>query len=586
MMKDADGKILYIGKAKSLRNRVRSYFQESATHTPRIAHMVERVRSIGFMVTATEVEALVLEDNFVKKHQPRYNVMLKDDKNYPYIKITLDEAFPRIFMVRRVDNDKGMYFGPYVSGKAVRSTLRLIHRIFPLRQSTDILDGKPLRRPCLNYQMKRCLAPCAGLVDREEYMELVNEVAMFLKGNNAGLLDALEKGMLAAAEKEYFETAARYRDQIAAIKTLAEKQKITSPDLGNLDALGIYEEAGKAMIKIFQVRRGKLNGERHFIFDKVDRADRAEALGAFIRQFYAEGMEIPPEILTPEPPDGVEALEERLTAVRGGKTRIYTPVKGRKRQILNMAERNAKMNLGAIMNTSKSRGEALEEIRATLGLPSAPMTMEAYDISNTSGLSAVGSMIVFKDGAPSKDDYRKYKIKSVTGPNDYASMAEVIMRRFSKLAETGEPFADLLIIDGGKGQVNAVMEAFRSMNITPPPVVGIAKGADRENPESDEFILPGRAEPAPFPPTSPGRFLLQQARDEAHRFAVAYHRQTRDAAARESSLDNVPGIGPRRKKLLLTKFGSVKRAREAALEDLMETLKVSETVARRIRENL
>jgi excinuclease ABC subunit C len=585
-MKDESGKVLYVGKAMSLRGRVRSYFQESAEHSPRIALMVEKVHSIDLVVTASELEALILEDNLIKKLRPRYNVLLKDDKHYPYLKITSDESFPRLILVRRVDEDGCMYFGPYVSAKAVRQTMRLIHKIFPLRQSRDNLDGKPPRRPCLNYQMKRCLAPCAGLIKREEYLQLVAEVALFLKGRNTELVEALTQRMTQAADDEKFESAIMLRDQISSIVALTEKQRITSANLEDEDVIASHESAGKAIIKIFQVRGGKLNGDRGFMFDRLEKADRAEALSAFIRQFYSEGMEIPPEILVSDEPEDTQTLEERLTTMKGTKVRIAVPLRGRKRELMDMARRNARLSLDAHLNTAKSRDEALAEIKDRLGLAELPGVMEGYDISNTSGVSSVGGVVVFRGGLPSKDDYRKYKIKTVAGPDDYASLAEVLERRFVKLKEAGETFNGLLVIDGGKGQVSAAVGKFKEMGVEAPPMVGIAKGEDRENPETDEFFVPGVMAPVGFPPSSPGRFLLQQVRDEAHRFAVAYHRKLRGASSIESSLDRVAGLGPKRKKLLLTKFGSVKRARGASFSEIMEALSVSEKVARKILESL
>ncbi|MBF0291980.1 MAG: excinuclease ABC subunit UvrC, partial [Nitrospinae bacterium] len=585
-MKDENGKVLYVGKALYLRSRVRSYFQESAEHTPRIALMVEKVRNIDLVVTASELEALILEDNLIKKLRPRYNVLLKDDKNYPYLKLTTNESFPRLILVRRVEDDGCLYFGPYVSGKAVRSTMRLIHNIFPLRQSRDNLDGKPFRRPCLNYQMKRCLAPCAGLVTREEYMQLVNEVALFLKGRNSELIGTLTQRMMTASDSERFESAAMLRDQISSIQQLAEKQRITSANMEDEDVIASHEEAGKAIIKIFQVRAGKLNGDRGFMFDRLEKADRAEALSAFVRQFYSDGMEIPPEILVSDEPEDRETLEERLSAMRGTKVRIAVPSRGRKRELIEMARRNAKFSLDAHLNTARSRDEALAEIKNLLGLPRIPDVIEGYDISNTSGVSSVGAVVVFRGGVPAKDDYRKYRIKSVAGPDDYASLAEVLERRFTKLKEAGEIFDGLLVIDGGKGQVSAAAAKFKEIGVDAPPMVGIAKGEDRENPETDEFYTPGSTKPVAFPPSSPGRFLLQQVRDEAHRFAVAYHRKLRGASSIESSLDRVSGLGPKRKKLLLTKFGSVKRARSASMAEIMEALSVSEKVAKKILESL
>lgn len=586
LMKDAEDKILYAGKAKSLRERVRSYFQDSAIHSPRITLMVAKVKSIDMIVTASEMEALILEDNIIKKEKPPFNVLLRDDKNYPYLKLTTNETFPRLLLARRVLDDGCMYFGPYVSAKSVRAVMRLIHKIFPLRQSRDNLDGKPPRRPCLNYQMGRCLAPCADKVSAEEYDKVVNEVAMFLKGRSKELLDTLHERMTEAAEREWFEVAARYRDQIEAIKRLAERQTVTDTKLADEDVIASWEAGGKSMIKLFQVRRGKMNTESEFLFEKLERQDRAEALGAFIRQFYGRGMEIPPVILVNETPEGRETLEETLSAKRGGRVKILTPQKGRKRKLIEMAERNAMIKLETIIGSAEARRRALENVKEALGLPSTPAFIEGYDISNTSGLYSVGVAVTFREGEPSKKDYRKYRIKTVAGPDDYASIAEVVERRVRRRLENNEPLADLMVIDGGKGQVRAVESRLLELGIKPPPIVGIAKGPEREDMETDEFFRPGTKAPLDIPPSSPGRLLLQQVRDEAHRFAISYHRQARGKEAISSSLDKTPGIGPKRKKLLLRKFGSVKKIREASVEELAEALSVSEKVARKIHEGL
>ncbi|MGK7344978.1 MAG: excinuclease ABC subunit UvrC [Candidatus Nitrospinota bacterium M3_3B_026] len=587
LMKGADGRILYVGKAKVLRERVRSYFQDSAVHSPRIAVMVGKVRSIDFMTTSSELEALILEDNIIKKEKPPFNVMLRDDKNYPYLKLTMDETYPRLLLVRRALRDGGLYFGPYVSGKSVRDVMRLIHRIFPLRQSKDNLDGKPPRRPCLNYQMGRCLAPCAGKTTPEEYRGMVDDVILFLKGKDTELVKDLERRMKEAAEREFFELAARYRDQIAAVERLKERQAITDTRLADEDFIASHEAGGRSVIKILQARRGKVSAGREFLFDNLERLDRAEALGAFIRQFYREGMEIPPAIVVNEAPEGMKALEEALSARRGGRVRITVPARGRRKRLIEMAERNARLRLEAVLDSAEMKERALEQVRDGLGLPGPPRSIEAYDISTTGGLASVGVVVTFKNGEPDKSGYRKYKITSAAGPDDYAALAEVVERRHRRLLEEGAPFADLLVIDGGKGQVSAVAARFMEMGIErPPAIVGIAKGKDRENPDTDEFYLPGKPRPVDIPPSSPGRLLLQRARDEAHRSAISYHRKARGAEAKRSALDSIAGVGPKRKKQLLRKFGSVKRIREASVEELREALSVSEEMAKRILESL
>ncbi|VAX15636.1 Excinuclease ABC subunit C [hydrothermal vent metagenome] len=586
LMKDKNGIILYVGKAKSLRDRVRSYFQSCAAHSPRIEAMTAKARSVDVVITASEIEALILEDNLIKKEKPTFNVLLKDDKNYPYLKLTMKEKFPRLILARKVLKDGGIYFGPYVSAKSVRDTLRLVRKIFPLRQSRDNLEGKPFRRPCLNYQMKRCLAPCAGKVSEEQYRSEVDQVIMFLKGHNEELIKTLHQKMMDASGAEFFEVAARYRDEISALNKLAEKQSITDTSLADEDVIASYERAGRSIMKIFRIKRGKMNAEKNFLFDKLDILDRDEALGAFIRQFYSHGMEIPGSIIINGAPDDKAALEEYLSARKGAKVKIVFPLRGRKRRLMEMAEKNAKLQLTYALDSEKERREALEEIRDKLSLTNPPTVIEAYDISNTAGLNPVGSVVVFRDGSPSKSEYRKYQIKSVTGPDDYASLAEVARRRVTRLAEKGQPIADLILIDGGKGQVSVIDRELKEMGVNCTAIVGIAKGKDREDPESDEFYVPHVKEEVKFAPQSPGRFLLQRARDEAHRFAVSYHRKLRDSAMTRSSLDAIPGIGPKRKKALLKRFGSVRKIREAPLEELKKTLRVSDRVAKSIYEKL
>ncbi len=586
LMKDKNGIILYVGKAKSLVNRVRSYFRLSAAHSPRIEAMVKKARSVDVVITASEIEALILEDNLIKKEKPAFNVLLKDDKNYPYLKLTMKEKFPRLVLARKVLKDGGMYFGPFVSAKSVREALRLVRKIFPLRQSRDNLEGKPFRRPCLNFQMKRCLAPCAGKISEEQYRSEVDRVVMFLKGRNEELVKTLHQKMMDASGEELFEVAARYRDEMSALKKLAEKQSITDTSLADEDVIASYERAGRSIMKIFRIKRGKMNAEKNFLFDKLDILDRDEALGAFIRQFYSHGMEIPRTIIINGAPDDKAALEEYLSARKGAKAQIVFPARGRKRRLMEMAEKNAKLQLTCALDSEKERRGALEEIRDKLSLANPPTVIEAYDISNTSGLNPVGSVVVFRDGSPSKSEYRKYKIKSVSGPDDYASLAEVARRRMTRLAEKGGLIADLILIDGGKGQVNAISRELGEMGFDGVAIVGIAKGKDRENPDSDQFFIPGVKEEVKFTSQSPGRFLLQRARDESHRFAVSYHRKLRDSAMTRSSLDAIPGIGPKRKKALLKRFGSVRKIREAPLEELKETLRVSDRVAKSIYEKL
>ncbi|MBI4827254.1 MAG: excinuclease ABC subunit UvrC [Nitrospinae bacterium] len=585
-MKDSRGKTLYIGKAKNLRNRVRSYFQESADHSARIQRMTALVREVEITVTASELEALILEDNLVKTEQPPYNVMLRDDKNYPYLKLTMEETFPRLVVARRAAKDGGMYFGPYVSARATRDVLRLADKIFGLRKSKDDLDGKPPRRPCLNFQMGRCLAPCAAKVTPEEYRKEVDEVILFLKGRNEELMASIGQRMREASERQWFEVAARYRDQLDALRRLTERQSITSAGMSDEDVIASWEEAGRCVIRLFRVRRGKLIADETFQFGALERLDRGEALAAFIRQFYSGQMEIPPEVLVNAEPDGMAALMELLSARRGAKVVIATPERGRKRKLVEMAERNARLALTTELESAAGKGEALEEIGSSLGM-AAPETIEAYDISNTGGASCVGAVVVFKNGVPSKGDYRTYSIKSVGGPDDYASLGEVIRRRFRRIADKGAAMADLLLIDGGKGQLGAVARAFADIGVAPPRIISVAKGAQRENLATDEFYALTPADMAERVELAPaGRLLLQRIRDEAHRFAISRHTRARDRELTRSVLDDIPGVGPKRKKALLRAFGSVARARAASVEDIQSALSISEALARKIHEGL
>ena len=497
-MKDKNGVILYIGKAKSLRSRVRSYFRESSSHSPRIALMVEKVRSIKIIVTASEMEALTLEDNLIKEEQPWYNVLLKDDKNYPYLKLTMDELYPRLILVRKVEKDGGRYFGPYVSAKAVRATMRLVQKIFPLRQSRDRLDDKPPRRPCLNYQMRRCLAPCAGKTTPKEYGEVVDQVTLFLKGRNDKLVKLFEEKMWTASSGERFEEAARLRDQLDAVKTLSERQSVSRTRLSEEDVIAACEKAGKAVIKIFQVRRGKVTGERSYQFDRLDKQDMPEALAAFIRQFYTGAMTIPKSVVVSETPEGVDALKERLSSKRGFVVDIVTPKRGERKKLLDLAIQNAKRELSNLAHSIEGRERGLLEVAERLNLEEAPRIIEGYDISNTGGVLATGSVVTFNTGEPEKKGYRKYKIKTVKGPDDYSSLSEVISRRYGRLDRDGGEFADLLVIDGGKGQVAAVVESFGEIGVEPPPIIGIAKGKKREDVGTGRILPAGAIDAGSF----------------------------------------------------------------------------------------
>lgn len=582
LMRDSGGKAIYIGKAKNLRSRVGSYFRPSADHADRIALMVKLAKKVDFIVTANEVEALILENNLIKKEQPRFNVMLRDDKTYPYLKLTTGEKFPRLLIVRKVLKDGGTYFGPYISGKSVRAVKALIHKIFPLRLSKDELDNAPPRRPCLNHQMKRCLAPCAGKITPEEYAEMVERIAKFLKGRDNEVLAELQGRMKTASENQQFETAAWLRDQILAIKNTQEKQNMDSAGITDEDYIAAICAGGAGVVRLLMVRGGKLQGDQNFTFKKAD--DPAELAGAFIEQFYNSAFSVPSEILVNVQPADSEVIERWLADLKGKKVSVSVPERGRKMRILEMAVENARYNLEGFAQKEESLKQALGEVKDVLGMVKWPSVMEAVDVSNISGVSAVGSLVTFFNGAPDKKNYKRFSV-SVTGPDDYAMISEVVRRRFKRLKDEGKPFPDVLLIDGGTGQVSAATGAaspFAPEQI----IIGIAKGADRNNPETDLIFKAGDSTPLPFPPASAGKFLLERLRDEAHRFAIQYHRKVREKAAFHHQVDKVSGVGPKRKKLLIQNFGSLKGAKDAGVEEIKKALSIGESLALKIFEKL
>jgi len=583
LIKDREGKILYIGKAINLRSRVLSYFRESANHAPRLALMVSLAEKVDFTVTKNEVEALILENILIKKEKPRFNILLRDDKTYPYLKVTTNEKYPRIFIVRRVVKDGAEYFGPYISAKSVRAVLRLIHKIFPVRQSRDSLDNAALRRPCLNYQMKRCLAPCAGKVTPEEYKQMIASVIALIKGRDRDVVETLKREMVEMSNREEFEKAALLRDQLQAIERLQEKQKIDAASESiDEDYIATAVGEGGGVVRIMMVRGGKLKGDQNFTFRKVD--DAAELTGAFMEQFYSASFSVPGSIFVNVEPADSEVIARWLSGMKKGKVEIVQPQRGRKKELLKMAVENAKLKLATFSSSEESLKETLGEIQRLTGMVGWPAIMECVDISNTSGISAVGSLVTFFNGEPDKKAYKRYSI-STPGPDDYAMMAEVVERRFRRLKDEGGKFPDILVIDGGPGQLNIASETAKKYN-PDQIVIGIAKGKERENEETDKFYLAGRSEPLPIPPTSPARFMLQRLRDESHRFAVNYHRKKRSAEAFKSGVDEVKGFGPKRKKLLIKEFGSLKAARGASVNEIARALSVSEKLAAEILENL
>ena len=582
-MKDHRSEILYIGKAKVLRNRVRSYFQDSRNLHPRTRIFLDKVDDIKFLTTKTEAEALILESNFIKKHQPKYNVLLKDDKHYPYLRLTTQEKFPRLEVVRRIKKDKATYFGPYTMVKEVRETIRLIYKIFPLRQSKDKLDGSPLRRPCLNHQMGRCLAPCAGLVSSQDYSEIVQDVSLFLKGKNTTLLKDLKTKMEAASVETRYEEAAVLRDKISAVQTVIDKQKIISTSLEDQDVVAYCSEKDQAMVQVLIIRSGKMLGEKIFKLKSRKEMEEDETLSSFLKQYYADESILPAEVLLPHPIEDADLIASWLSEKKGMCVRIEVPVIGKKRELIRMAEENASFAMRMESDKGEVGTRSLEELQTALNLKHFPEVIEGFDLSNISGSHAVGSMVVFEHALAAKSKYRRYKISTVKGIDDYAMLREVMTRRYSRLLKENAPLPNLILIDGGKGHLNAGHDVLQSLNLMDRlDLVCIAKGKFRNNLVTDEVYLPQQKKPVLFHENSPSRFLMQRIRDEAHRFAISYHRKLRGKKTLESPLELIPGIGKKRRLMLLKKFGSLENIQKASLEELVILPGITQLLAERI----
>ena len=583
IMKDHRSEILYIGKAKVLRNRVRSYFQDSRNLHPRTRIFLDKVDDIKFLTTKTEAEALILESNFIKKHQPKYNVLLKDDKHYPYLRLTTQEKFPRLEVVRRIKKDKATYFGPYTMVKEVRETIRLIYKIFPLRQSKDKLDGSPLRRPCLNHQMGRCLAPCAGLVSSQDYSEIVQDVSLFLKGKNTTLLKDLKTKMEAASVETRYEEAAVFRDKISAVQTVIDKQKIISTSLEDQDVVAYCSEKDQAMVQVLIIRSGKMLGEKIFKLKSRKEMEEDETLSSFLKQYYADESILPAEVLLPHPIEDADLIASWLSEKKGMCVRIEVPVIGKKRELIRMAEENASFAMRMESDKGEVGTRSLEELQTALNLKHFPEVIEGFDLSNISGSHAVGSMVVFEHALAAKSKYRRYKISTVKGIDDYAMLREVMTRRYSRLLKENAPLPNLILIDGGKGHLNAGHDVLQALNLMDRlDLVCIAKGKFRNNLVTDEVYLPQQKKPVLFHENSPSRFLMQRIRDEAHRFAISYHRKLRGKKTLESPLELIPGIGKKRRLMLLKKFGSLENIQKASLEELVILPGITKLLAERI----
>jgi excinuclease ABC subunit C len=600
LMKDAEGKIIYVGKAANLPDRVRSYFGGGPL-APKIERMVGRIADIEFFVTRSEQEALILENNLIKRYHPYYNVRLRDDKTFPYLKISLNEEWPRVYFTRRFENDGGRYFGPFASARSVRQTLKALKNIFPFRTCTKPITGAD-SRACLEYHLGRCVGPCIGAASREEYAEVIKQVILFLEGNEDLVVDQLEKKMQQAAEEMKYETAASLRDEIQAIHSVIEGQHIAASVKGEQDVIALALNR-EALAQVFFVRRGRLIGRESYALQGTENEPPAEIMTDFVKQFYASSAYVPPLLLLQHPVEDAAIVQDWLKTKRGGRVDIQVPKRGPKKGLVDEVAENARQALQLMrvkrLAVPKEAKAALEEVQRVLKLPHPPRRIEGYDISNIQGKAAVGSMVVSEDGKARPAHYRRFRIKTVPAADDYAMLQEVLRRRFKRAsseangalansvlantesAASGETWAilpDLILIDGGKGQLNAVLEVFKELGVNV-PAIGLAK-------EFEEIFVPGQSQPIRLPGNSAGLQLLQRLRDEAHRFALGYHLKVRRREGFESVLDSIPGVGPKRKRALLRKFGSVRGIREASLADLMATDRIPERLARSVKEYL
>ena len=593
LFRDAKTQVIYVGKALRLRDRLRSYFTPGYGETPRVAELVRKIYDFEFVTAANEVEALVLECNLIKNYRPRFNIRLKDDKNYLYLKLPVKEEFPRVHYSRRVQNDGSLYFGPYTSAQSLRGTVKSIRQLLPFRTCSDEIfkQGKV----CLDYHIKRCPGPCERRIGADDYKACIHEVALFMEGRSDVLVRELRERMQGAADKLDFENAARYRDQLQSIEKIADRQKVLTHSRDDHDLIAYARRGGEVYVEIAYVRNGKMVGHDGHPLDGAGDATEAELLRGFVLQYYASATHVPRTLILPGTLEEMELMTGWLSQRRGGPVAIEVPQRGRKRALVTQLAETAAQELEQLRiqaDYDKSRTEPmLAALAEALDLESPPRRIECYDISNIQGDSAVGAMVVFEDGRPRSDHYRHFRIKFVPGPNDFAMLQEMLRRRLERLESaqrredadivgdrsfTSRP--DLILIDGGKGQLSAALEVLESAGYADIPTFALAK-------EREELFAPGRAEPIVQEKSSPGMFLVQRIRDEAHRFAITHHRKVRSKKALTSPLDSVEGIGPTRKRALLRHFGSVQAIREAPVEDIV-ALGVPERLARRLKETL
>lgn len=598
IMKNSLGEVIYVGKAKVLKNRVRQYFQNSKNHSEKVRAMVKNIAEFEYIVTDSEMEALILECNLIKKYSPRYNIALKDDKFYPFIKITTNEDFPRVYVTRNFAKDGNRYFGPYTNGTAVYEVMGLIKKLFPLRTCKKaIVEGGEPTRACLNYHINLCKAPCAGYISKAEYWEMIDEIINILNGTDTSIIKNLKLEMEKAAEELEFEKAAKIRDRILAIELISEKQKMFTAKEGDEDFIDLYTDEKDGCAQVFFVREGKVTGREHFMIENISDDPVKEVISSFIASFYGGTAQIPKTIYVPEEIEDQELIEKFLTEKRGSKVWIKVPKKGDKKNLLDMVRNNAKIMLDQFKEKMVEEKElnksALTELADVLGLDSLPVRIEAYDISNIQGVDSVGTMVVFENGKAKNSDYRRFKIKSVKGPNDYESMREILSRRFShgleevnKIKERNLEyskgkfciFPDLIMMDGGKGQVNIALEVLKDFGIEI-PVCGLVKD-DKHRTRgiifNNEEILIRRA--------SGLMNLITRVQDEVHRYAITYHRSLRDKRTLHSILEDIPRIGEKRRRNLLMKFGNIDNIKKASMEELLDTPGIDKRAAESIKQ--
>lgn len=605
LMKDARNEVLYVGKASILRNRLRSYFGSPNGQPSKIRRMMSRMTDFEFIVTDTEAEALILENTLIKRYKPHFNARLKDDKTYPYLKIDLTEEFPRVYITRQVAQDGARYFGPFATASSVRKTMDLIKKLFPYRSCTKTITGRD-PRPCLEYYIHRCVAPCSGLASREEYEQVIQQVIMFMEGNTEAVTRELRKRMDSAAQELEFERAAVLRDQIRGIDQVAEEQqvKVESNPGGDMDFIALAQGSNETWVEIFFIRRGKLIGRDHFFMEGTQDEAPELVISQFIRQFYQNALVIPPVVYIQHPPEDQELIRDWLRTRREGAVRLVCPRRGQHKKLMDVVAENAVQGLAQHrvkwLNNSDVILQAMSELEEELSLPALPLRMECYDISHVQGSNLVGSMVVFQDGRPRTPHYRRFQIKSVDGVDDYASMQEMLRRRFKRLADARvereksvatapldeskdgtawgiEP--DLVIIDGGKGHLSAALEVLLELGLDDIPLAALAK-------ENEWLFVPHSSEPIELPRNSQGLYLVQRIRDEAHRFAITYHRNLRSKSSLKSSIDMVTGIGPKRKRMLLRRFGSIQGIKDAAVDDIAAVPGLTRSLAVRLKQTL